>query len=222
MRSTDGLFASLDKAGTRYLVIGGLAVVLHGAPRFTTDVDLILDLSPEEAGQGIRALTAFGLLPRAPVDARNFANPSIRRTWQREKHMQVFSLFDPEDPLCLIDLSLDEPRPFAELWQRSVEFKVRGALVRTLGIEDLIELKHASGRAQDLADIEELTRLRRRVRPANGPEDATARAEWLEQAQETAFAAGSFASAVERRAREQAGDWTFLRGLPDPSSGDPA
>ena len=39
------IFQALEQAGARYLTVGGVAVVLHGTPRFTADLDLVLDLS---------------------------------------------------------------------------------------------------------------------------------------------------------------------------------
>lgn len=159
MRSIETLFATLNAAGVRYVVVGGLAVVLHGVTRFTADVDLIVDLSEAEARRAIDALTATGLVPRAPVPASAFAEARTRQSWQRDKHMQVFSLYDPADPLRVVDLFVDDPLPFADLWQRSVELPLRGVPVRTAALADLLELKRRAGRPQDLADIEALERL---------------------------------------------------------------
>jgi tRNA nucleotidyltransferase/poly(A) polymerase len=48
------LFDALNRAHVRYVVVGGVALVLHGYPRLTVDVDLVVDLAPEEADKAIR------------------------------------------------------------------------------------------------------------------------------------------------------------------------
>ena len=46
MSTIASVFAALDEAGARYVVVGGLAVVLHGYARLTSDIDLVVDLRP--------------------------------------------------------------------------------------------------------------------------------------------------------------------------------
>ncbi len=64
------LLAALTSSGTRFVVVGGVAVVLHGHPRFTADLDVALDLTADEPRRVVEALTAVGLVPLLPVDAR--------------------------------------------------------------------------------------------------------------------------------------------------------
>ena len=55
------LFRALDTSETRYVVVGGVATVLHGYARLTADVDLILDLERAAAARAMRSLAALGL-----------------------------------------------------------------------------------------------------------------------------------------------------------------
>ena len=66
-----GLFAVLTAARVRFVVVGGLAVLLHGLDRLTADVDLVIDLSTEAATDTVRALTAAGYRVWAP-DQRGY------------------------------------------------------------------------------------------------------------------------------------------------------
>lgn len=150
------LFKALNDGGVRYVVVGGLAVVLHGHPRLTVDVDLVVDLDEEQARRAIDVLVAMGLHPRVSVDPRDFADRSIRESWIRNRGMQVFSMYDPSNPMRVVDLFVDHPVPFGELWSRSVEFELRDTTVRVASIPDLIHLKRMAGRSQDQADIEQL------------------------------------------------------------------
>jgi tRNA nucleotidyltransferase/poly(A) polymerase len=55
------IFAALENGAVRYVIVGGMATVLHGYARLTADVDIIVDQTPDEARKAIRALAALGL-----------------------------------------------------------------------------------------------------------------------------------------------------------------
>ncbi len=57
------LFKALNDSGVRYVVVGGLAVVLHGHPRLTVDVDLVVDFDEDQALRAIDTLVGIGLRP---------------------------------------------------------------------------------------------------------------------------------------------------------------
>ena len=156
----EDFFRTLDREGVRYVVVGGLAVVLHGHPRMTADIDLVVDLEPAAARLAIQTLTRMGLRPRAPVQAESFADPSQRQAWIEERGMTVFNLYDPSDPLRSVDLFVQPPIPFDELWSRAELIDLPLTRVRVASIGDLIAMKKTAGRSQDSADIEALEALR--------------------------------------------------------------
>jgi hypothetical protein len=153
------IFAALERAGVRYVTVGGVAVVLHGHARLTADLDLAVDLAPRAATEAIDALTALGFRPRLPVEASGFADPAVRRRWITERGMTVFSLWDPDDPLRSVDLFVEHPIDFEELWARSVVVDIEGTPARVASITDLIRLKRAAGRPVDLEDIAALEEI---------------------------------------------------------------
>jgi hypothetical protein len=155
------LFKTLNETGVRYVVVGGLAVVLHGHARMTVDIDLVVDLDEEQAMKAIDALVAMGLRPRVPVNPRDFADRAIRESWIRERGMQVFSMIDPSNPMRVVDLFVSHPVPFEELWSRSEEFKLPNSTVRVASIPDLIAMKRMTGRPLDRSDIEHLEAILR-------------------------------------------------------------
>lgn len=153
------IFDALNREGVRYIVVGGVAVVLQGHLRLTVDLDLIVDLEPNEARKAIGALTALGFRPRVPVPAHQFAEPEVRKSWIREKGMQVFTMLDFDNPLRTVDLFVDHPIAFEELWERSQMLALGETEVRVACTPDLIRLKQLSGRSKDLEDIERLKQI---------------------------------------------------------------
>ncbi len=115
------IFDVLTQAGVRYLVVGGVAVVLHGHPRLTADLDLVVGLEPDNVRAAIRALATLGYRARAPVDPESLADPAARRSWIEEKGMTVFSLFSPAMPASEVDLFVEEPFPFDEATRAECE-----------------------------------------------------------------------------------------------------
>ncbi|BCA54433.1 hypothetical protein W02_15730 [Nitrospira sp. KM1] len=156
------IFELLNVAGVRYVVVGGLATVLHGYARLTADVDLAVDLAPQEAMKMIQVLVGKGFRPQVPVMPEQFADPAARELWLREKHMRAFSLVDSTNPMRVIGLLLKLEVPFEGLWSRSQEVLLNRTKIRIASIDDLITLKRRAGRPQDLVDIEQLEAIRRR------------------------------------------------------------
>ena len=158
------LLAALAKANVRFVVVGGLAVVIQGHARLTADVDLVLDLEPANARRAIDALTARGLRPLLPVDPLDFTHALRRKEWVETRNMEVFSMRDESNRLLTVDLFASEPIPFDELWARADAIELGGESVRVASIPDLIRMKRTAQRPQDLADIEALERIAERRR----------------------------------------------------------
>ncbi len=153
---------ALERAGVRYVVVGGLAVVMHGHPRFTADLDLAIDLSSDEAARAVGALTALGLRPRAPVNPADLADPIARAAWVETKGMTVLSFWDPDRPLRVVDVFVENPIPFDELRRHAETAELGSTSVRIASIPDLIRMKEIAGRPQDREDIAALTEIERR------------------------------------------------------------
>ena len=135
--------------------------MLHGYARLTTDVDLILDLERHAAARAMRALVALGLRPRVPVDAEDFADERARESWVRDKGMQVFSLYKPDDPLLAVDVFAEHPVDFERLFERADVCEVGAVPIRIASIPDLIHLKRLADRPRDREDIEKLEEILR-------------------------------------------------------------
>jgi hypothetical protein len=146
------IFRALEAAEVRYLVVGGLAVVLHGHARFTSDIDLVVSLDAENAARVVDVLHREGFRPRAPVLLQAFANADERRRWVDEKGLVALSLWNPAMPLVEVDLFVQEPFPFDDRFARAVVMALAGTRVRVIAREDLVAMKRAAGRPKDLDD----------------------------------------------------------------------
>lgn len=156
------IFRALDGADVRYLVVGGVAVVLHGHPRFTADLDLVLDLDETNTLAAIAALEGLEYQARAPVPLRDFAKEQVRSAWVKDKGLTVISLWSPSHPGTEVDLFVQEPFDFGEAWRRRMDAVLPdGTTVRVVGLDDLRHLKQTAGRPRDLDDLEKLQEIAR-------------------------------------------------------------
>ncbi len=155
------MLAALAGARVRFVVVGGVAVVLHGHPRLTADLDLVIDLEVEPARRAMDVLAGLGLVPRLPVAASAFADPSTRNRWVTERNLMVFTMTEPGGMLE-VDLFARSPLPFETLWSQAVTVLVGETEVRIAALDDLIAMKREAGRPQDLADVTALEALRDR------------------------------------------------------------
>lgn len=157
LASFEAIVGALQDAGVRYLVAGGMAVNAHGFLRFTKDVDLVLDLSPDNIRRTFDALAGLGYQPRVPITAEQFANANLRQFWIREKNMQVLQLWSDEHRETPIDIFVTEPFPFDQEYERALCKPLYGKIdVQFVSIPTLIQMKQIAGREQDRIDIEHL------------------------------------------------------------------
>jgi predicted nucleotidyltransferase len=150
------IFKSLNNKGIDYLVVGGLAVNFHGIPRMTYDIDLMIMLDPENVKKTVEQLSQWGYKPRVPVDPFRLSDPETREFWIKEKNMTALNFYNERLPISEIDIVIDSPIPYAKLKANAVYVVIEDERVPVVSIPDLIELKLASGRQQDLSDVEYL------------------------------------------------------------------
>ena len=145
---------AFDRTRVPYALVGGYAVALHGAVRGTVDVDLVIRLREGDFVRAERALKSLGLQPRLPVTAAEVFR--YREEYIRNRNLTAWSFVNPALPSEIVDVILTED--LARMKVRKI--KVGRQTVRVASIEDLVRMKRASGRPQDLEDIEALRRLR--------------------------------------------------------------
>jgi len=154
------LLSALGAANVDYVLVGGLAVLLHGYQRNTTDVDVVLALTDENLSRFVDCAKKANLTPVLPISIDALRDPALIDQWHREKGLLAFALRDPGKMATIIDVLVRPVVPFAQL-KRNAKVRHIGALtIPVASIDDLITLKTGTGRTKDMIDIEELRKIK--------------------------------------------------------------
>jgi len=153
------LIKTLADAEVDYVVVGGLAVALHGYQRVTMDVDVALAMDPENLRRFIDCAKVAGLRPLIPVEMDALAQPGLIEQWHSEKGMLAFSLRGPDVLATVLDVLIEPVIPFSELRREATLIGVGSLKVPIASIEHLIAMKTGTGRSKDAIDIEELRKI---------------------------------------------------------------
>ena len=164
----EAVLTALYELGVRYLVVGGIAVILHGYLRTTADLDLFVCLERENIKRALRALESVGYRPRLPVNTTDFADPEIRKRWIEEKGMLVFALYNVNNPMMDVDLFVREPFDFDAVYARALSVPLEQTTATVVSVDDLIAMKEAISRPRDVEDVKALRALRSVPKDSNG------------------------------------------------------
>lgn len=133
---------------------------LHGVPRMTMDVDVILALDDANLDAFLDCARQLGLEPLAPVPLDSLKDENQRRMWIEEKHLIAFALAGPSGAPT-VDLILKHGIDIDAALRRALVQDVQNVPVTIASIDDMITLKRDTGRRQDEDDVEHLLRIRR-------------------------------------------------------------
>lgn len=153
------LIKLLTDAGVEYVVVGGLAVALHGYQRATLDVDVVLAMSPENLRRFIDCAKSAGLRPVVPVEIDALAQPSLLDKWHREKGMLAFALRGADMATPVVDVLIKPVVDFTTLRRDATLIEVGDLTVPIASIEHLITMKTGTGRGKDAIDVEALRKI---------------------------------------------------------------
>lgn len=133
----------LIKNRVEYLIVGGYAVGIHGYPRFTGDLDIWINITPDNARRMLQTVNEFG-----------FASFNLTKD-DFLKEGNIIQLGYP--PLRIDLLTQIDGVTFTECYPNKSTIDMEGIAVDFIGYEDLLRNKKASGRFKDKDDLENLT-----------------------------------------------------------------
>ena len=153
MSLLERLVKALNQQKIPYAIVGGVAVALHGAPRGTIDIDIVIKHTARVFKSVETCLKGLGFLPRLPVTANEvfaFKNEYISR-----RNLIAWSFYNPTNPLEVIDIILTHD--LSDM--KTVNKRMGPSTLKVLAVEDLINMKKKSGQPQDIEDIKVLKEL---------------------------------------------------------------
>ena len=158
----EGLLRALVSNEVDFLVLGGIAVYIHGYVRLTEDVDVLPDPSTANMRRLAEVLAELGAVAVGTGGVRLDLDLSHPESLALGNHFL-------DTKLGALDL-VNGPRPdlkrYRRLLENSIEVELEGVIIRVIGKDDLIDMKREAGRDKDLRDIAALTEVER----AGGPE----------------------------------------------------
>ncbi len=143
------VFRSFQSHKVKYVVIGGIAAIVHGVPRTTLDLDILIEATEDNAGRVLAALVDIGFGTATLTTAANVANNdvTILKDWLR------------------VDIHTHPPGlTFATAWKNRTRRRDSGVTIQLASPADLIRSKRAAGRPHDLEDARMLALKQRTKR----------------------------------------------------------
>ncbi len=145
------LFATLNGVGAEYLVIGAHALAVHGAPRFTKDLDILVQCTEGNAEKVWKALEEFGA-PLGSLRPADLHTPGL-----------MFQIGIAPNRIDI--LTSADGIEFSSAWSGKLDAHYGDQPIWILGRDELIANKAATARPQDLVDIESLRRMEEKLQP---------------------------------------------------------
>jgi tRNA nucleotidyltransferase/poly(A) polymerase len=132
------VFASFQRHDVRYVVVGGIAAVMHGVPRATFDLDILIEATPENAQRLLDAMIEAGFGTALLTSANDVL-------------AHVITVFKDR---VRIDVQTQTPGlTFEDAWANRVIMAYRGQELHVVSRDDLVRSKRAAGRPVDLEDV---------------------------------------------------------------------
>lgn len=153
------IFKKFNELKIDYLIVGGLAVNLHGVPRMTYDIDIMIKLEKKNILKIIKQLVEWGYRLKIPVDPMELGDIKKIKKWIKEKGMKTINFYHSDFPIAEIDIVIDSPIPYSKLKSNAIYVKISEEKLPVINIHDLILIKLEAGRKQDLADVESLKKI---------------------------------------------------------------
>lgn len=160
MKIAELLRALLD-AQVEYVLVGGIAVQLHGFMRSTFDIDLVLAMNDGNLVRFIEVAKQFGLIPSIPVPIDSLRNAAQIDQWHREKGMLAFALREPQIGGKVVDILVRPAVPYEQLKENAVKGMLFANPVWMASIDDLLIMKRVANRSKDQLDIVGLEKIKR-------------------------------------------------------------
>lgn len=155
------ILIALAKGKIKFVICGGVAVVLHGVERLTMDIDIAVSMEEENLYHLIYVMKNLGMSPRVPVPPEALLSPEKRKIMREEKNALVFTFIDMNNPYRQVDIFLGRDDLYNNLIEDASYIDLDGCNIPVISISKLIEMKRevSPPREKDISDIRGLLKL---------------------------------------------------------------
>lgn len=155
------IILALADADVDFVIGGGVACVLQGVERFTMDLDIAINLTPENLKRFVVVMNEQHLTPRVPVPPDALLNPDTVKMMVEEKHALVFTFIDVNNPMRHVDVFLRDDLSYGVLNRHADKIDLSGRSIKIVTRQKLLAIKEAIVplRDKDQLDIAALRRM---------------------------------------------------------------
>ena len=147
-RDFEDFVALLNKHAVEYMIVGGYALAFHGKPRHTGDLDIWIDMQDDNAQKMVNVIADFGMSSLGMTKTDFLQKGGITQIGYPPLRIDILNEIDGVN--------------FNEAYTNKLIIDVDGLLINYIGLNDLIKNKQVSGRHQDLSDVKELNKLKKK------------------------------------------------------------
>ena len=154
------ILIEFQKKEVKYVIVGGIAINLHGFLRSTADMDILVDMTDENLKKIVNILKKKGYHVKQPVDPMGIANEKTRHDWIHGKNMKAFNFYK-ENEYKEVDIIIESPISYQEAKKNALQLKIGSMKISVISIDDLIKMKSHTGRDVDQKDIKQLKKIKK-------------------------------------------------------------
>lgn len=137
----------LKKHEVEFIIVGGFAVALHGYPRFTDDLDVLVKRDKENANRLLQAVTEFGF-GSLGLEVEDFTKDDM-----------IVQLGYPPLRIDIIT-SISGIEDYKQLFENAISIEAENMHLKIISLDDLIKNKESTNRSIDRTDAQKLKKIR--------------------------------------------------------------
>ncbi|NQT89991.1 MAG: nucleotidyltransferase family protein [Candidatus Omnitrophica bacterium] len=153
------ILREFNKKKVRYILVGGIAVNIHGYMRTTADLDILLEMEDANLRKVVKILKKHGYHVKQPVDPISIADKATREDWIKNKNMKAFNFYK-EDEFKEIDIIIKSSLSYDAAKKNIQRVKIGKMILPVIAIDDLIKMKQGAARDIDKIDIKMLRKIK--------------------------------------------------------------
>ena len=155
------IIREFNRHKVKFVLVGGIALNLHGGNRATQDMDILVEMSSKNLTNAVETLTKLGYSTKLSVNPLDISKKDIRKSWIEEKNMKAFNFFKGEKSYEEVDIIIESPIDYETAAKDAKIIKIEGDTLPVISLRNLIKMKEVTGRDIDKMEIKALREIER-------------------------------------------------------------